>query len=51
MSVGLLLDFLGRPEAAARVDRAVEAYLAERGDDVRHSTTDAGARLAALAAK
>jgi 3-isopropylmalate dehydrogenase len=51
MSVGMLLDFLGEADAAARVDRATAAFLAERGEapDARMSTTAAGDRLAALA--
>ncbi len=56
MSVGLMLDFLGETEAAGRVDAAVATYLAERGAErdgeggtVRHSTSQAGDRLADLA--
>ncbi|MFV0493477.1 3-isopropylmalate dehydrogenase [Mycobacterium sp.] len=46
MSVGLLLAHLGRDEEAARVDRAVEAYLATRGTE-RHPTAVVGERIAA----
>jgi 3-isopropylmalate dehydrogenase len=45
MSVALLLSHLGEDAAAARVDRAVETYLATRGDD-RTSTRQAGDRIA-----
>src|ERR1700740_1880353 len=46
MSVALLLAHLGEEEAAARVDRAVETYLATRGD-VRLATSGVGERIAA----
>ncbi|WP_310785261.1 3-isopropylmalate dehydrogenase [Mycobacterium sp. Z3061] len=46
MSVALLLAHLGEDEAAARVDRAVAAYLATRGDE-RPATSVAGERIAA----
>lgn len=46
VSVGLLLAHLGETEAAGRVDRAVEAYLASRGSE-RRSTTEIGDRIAA----
>jgi 3-isopropylmalate dehydrogenase len=46
MSVALLLAHLGEDEAAARVDRAVETYLATRGDG-RLETSDVGERIAA----
>jgi 3-isopropylmalate dehydrogenase len=46
MSVALLLDHLGEDEAAARVDRAVETYLASRGDE-RPATSAIGERIAA----
>lgn len=46
MSVALLLAHLGEDEAAARVDRAVAAYLATRGDE-RPATTVVGERIAA----
>jgi 3-isopropylmalate dehydrogenase len=46
MSVALLLAHLGEDEAAARVDRAVETYLATRGDG-RLATSDVGERIAA----
>ncbi|MEZ0354620.1 3-isopropylmalate dehydrogenase [Mycobacterium sp. pR1184] len=46
VSVGLLLAHLGETEAASRVDRAVETYLASRGDD-RRSTAEVGERIAA----
>ncbi|GLE50553.1 3-isopropylmalate dehydrogenase, partial [Mycobacterium montefiorense] len=42
----MLLAHLGESEAATRVDRAVEAYLASRGDE-RLSTTEVGERIAA----
>ncbi len=46
MSVALLLAHLGEEEAAARVDRAVAAYLATRGDE-RPATSEVGQRIAA----
>jgi 3-isopropylmalate dehydrogenase len=46
MSVALLLDHVGEPEAAARVDKAVEEHLASRGD-ATFSTTDVGERILA----
>lgn len=46
MSVALLLAHLGEDDAAARVDRAVETYLATRGTE-RRATTDVGERIAA----
>jgi 3-isopropylmalate dehydrogenase len=46
MSVALLLAHLGEDEAAARVDRAVETYLATRGNG-RLATSDVGERIAA----
>ncbi|UXA08597.1 3-isopropylmalate dehydrogenase [Mycobacterium sp. SMC-2] len=46
MSVALLLAHLGEDEAATRVDRAVESYLATRGDE-RPATTEVGERIAA----
>jgi 3-isopropylmalate dehydrogenase len=46
MSVALLLSHLGEDAAAARVDGAVEAYLATRGSE-RRATTDVGERIAA----
>lgn len=46
MSVALLLAHLGEDEAAARVDRAVAAYLATRGDE-RPATSVVGERIAA----
>ncbi|WP_077090164.1 3-isopropylmalate dehydrogenase [Mycobacterium rhizamassiliense] len=46
ISVGLLLAHLGKGEEAARVDRAVESYLANRPDG-RPSTTEVGDRIAA----
>ena len=46
LSVALMLDHLGRPELAARVDEAVAADLAERGDAPR-STTRIGDDIAA----
>ncbi len=49
MSVSMLLDHLGLTDAAARVESAVAADLAERGDRVR-TTAEVGADLAARAA-
>ncbi|BBY21687.1 3-isopropylmalate dehydrogenase [Mycobacterium stomatepiae] len=46
LSVGLLLAHLGDTEAASRVDRAVETYLASRGNE-RRSTTEIGELMAA----
>ncbi len=46
ISVGMLLAHLGEADAATRVDRAVETYLASRGDE-RLSTSEVGARIAA----
>jgi len=49
MSVSMLLDHLGLTDAAARVEAAVAADLAERGDRVR-TTAEVGADLAARVA-
>jgi 3-isopropylmalate dehydrogenase len=46
MSVALLLAHLGEDDAAVRVDRAVETYLATRGSE-RRSTSEVGDRIAA----
>ena len=46
MSVALLLAHLGEDEAAARVDRAVASYLANRGTD-RPGTREVGERIIA----
>ncbi len=46
MSVALLLAHLGEDDAARRVDRAVEAYLATRGNE-RLATSEVGERIAA----
>jgi 3-isopropylmalate dehydrogenase len=46
MSVALLLSHVGEDDAAARVDKAVEQYLATRGDE-KLSTTQIGERIAA----
>jgi 3-isopropylmalate dehydrogenase len=46
LSVSMLLDHLGLADAARRVDRAVEADLAERGSATR-STAEVGDALAA----
>jgi 3-isopropylmalate dehydrogenase len=46
MSVALLLDHAGEPEAAARVDKAVEEHLASRGD-ATFSTAQVGERILA----
>ena len=45
LSVAMLLDHLGEDKAAAEVEAAVAADLAERGDAVR-STSEIGAALA-----
>ncbi|OBH26339.1 3-isopropylmalate dehydrogenase [Mycobacterium sp. E1715] len=45
MSVALLLAHIGEDDAASRVDRAVEAYLAARGSE-RLATTEVGERIA-----
>jgi 3-isopropylmalate dehydrogenase len=47
LSVGMLLEHLGRADEAARVERAVEADLAARGSAVR-STTEVGDAIASL---
>jgi 3-isopropylmalate dehydrogenase len=46
MSVALLLAHLGQDDAAARVDRAVETYLANRPNG-RLATSEVGERIAA----
>ena len=46
LSMALLLDHLGRPEDARRIEAAVEADIAARGSQQR-STTDIGDALAA----
>jgi 3-isopropylmalate dehydrogenase len=46
LSVAMMLDHLGLPDAAATVEAAVAADLAERGDRVR-STADVGSEIAA----
>jgi 3-isopropylmalate dehydrogenase len=46
ISVGMLLAHLGEAQAASRVDRAVETYLASRGAE-RLSTSEVGERIAA----
>ncbi len=50
LSVALLLDHVGLPDAAAKVDAAVAADLAERGDRVR-STAEVGRDLVARVAR
>ncbi|OBG61455.1 MULTISPECIES: 3-isopropylmalate dehydrogenase [unclassified Mycobacterium] len=45
MSVALLLAHIGEDDAASRVDRAVEAYLAARGSE-RLATAEVGERIA-----
>ncbi|BBX26452.1 3-isopropylmalate dehydrogenase [Mycolicibacterium alvei] len=47
MSVALLLTHLGETDAAARVDKAVSAHLATRGDAVL-STAEVGERILSL---
>jgi 3-isopropylmalate dehydrogenase len=46
LSVALLLDHLGQPELAAKVQRAVAADIAERGD-ARRSTSEVGDAIVA----
>ena len=46
ISVGMLLSHLGEEKAAARVEHAVETYLAQRGPQ-RPSTREVGERIAA----
>jgi len=46
LSVGMLLDFLGYPELAKKVNDAIEADLAERGSTKR-STSEIGRDIAA----
>jgi 3-isopropylmalate dehydrogenase len=46
LSVALLLDHLGHPEQAAKVQRAVAADIAERGD-TRRSTSEVGDAIVA----
>ncbi len=46
LSVAMMLEHLGLPDDAARVEAAVAADLAERGDRVR-STADVGSEIAA----
>ena len=46
MSAALLLHHVGEPDAAARVDKAVEKHLATRGDS-RFSTIEIGERVLA----
>ena len=46
MSVGLLLAHVGDDDAAARVDRAVETYLAKHANE-RLSTSEVGERIVA----
>jgi 3-isopropylmalate dehydrogenase len=46
MSVALLLSHIGQDDAAARVDKAVERHLANRGDE-KLSTARVGERIAA----
>ncbi|MBB4957593.1 3-isopropylmalate dehydrogenase [Micromonospora polyrhachis] len=50
LSVSLLLDHLGHPEAAERVSNAVAAELASRTPGERGSTAEIGDRLVAHAA-
>ncbi|GEL98641.1 3-isopropylmalate dehydrogenase [Cellulomonas terrae] len=47
LSVALLLEHLGLPEAAARVEKAVADDIAERGTDRVRSTAEVGKDLAA----
>jgi 3-isopropylmalate dehydrogenase len=50
LSVALLLDHVGRPDAAAAVTRAVEADIADRGTTQRR-TAEIGDAIAAAAAR
>jgi 3-isopropylmalate dehydrogenase len=47
LSVAMMLDHLGLPAAAAQVDAAVAADLAERSGAVRRTTSEVGDALAA----
>jgi len=47
LSVGMLLEHLGRSDEAARVERAVEADLVARGSAVR-STSEVGDAIASF---
>jgi len=47
LSVAMLLEHLGHPQAAARVERAVAADLAQRSSYAPRSTADIGNALAA----
>ncbi|MFN2557300.1 MAG: 3-isopropylmalate dehydrogenase [Nitriliruptorales bacterium] len=50
LSLAMMLDFLGERRAAARVEQAVSAWLAQHGEDsARYSTSQVGDRLAELA--
>jgi 3-isopropylmalate dehydrogenase len=50
LSVAIMLDHLGYPEQARRVERAVAAELAGRTGSTKIRTDDVGDRLASLAA-
>lgn len=51
LSLALMLDHLGEPKAARRVEDAVSSWLGARGDaEVGYSTSRIGDRLAELAA-
>ncbi len=50
LSVSMLLEHVGQPAAAERVERAVAADLAGRDASVPGTTSEIGARLAAAAA-
>jgi 3-isopropylmalate dehydrogenase len=47
LSVGLLLDHLGRAEEAARVEKAAVADIAGRTGQARRSTSEIGDAIAA----
>jgi 3-isopropylmalate dehydrogenase len=49
LSVGLLLDHLGRPDHARKVNAAVAFDLSTRNPREQVKTSDVGDRLAALA--
>jgi 3-isopropylmalate dehydrogenase len=50
LSVAMLLEHVGEPEAAARVEAAVAADLAARDPNVPGTTAEIGERLAKAAA-
>ena len=50
-AVALMLDHLGLPEAAARVEAAVMADMATRGDGVERTTSQIGDAIAVAVAQ